>query len=105
VYAAEIWGSTNNSFLNAIFLKQKAALRIVCGERYNAHTEHLFKQLGILKFFDLISLPKLKLMHQILNLHSPQLLHETWLTNRQRRNIDTVDQDFRQNLRNDDDLY
>jgi hypothetical protein len=105
VYAAEIWGSTNSSFLNVIFLKQKAALRIVCGERYNAHTEHLFKQLGILKFSDLISLSKLKLMHQILNLHSPQLLHETWLTNRQRRNIVTVDQDFRQILRNDDDLY
>jgi hypothetical protein len=105
VYAVEIWGSTLSSYLNVIFLKQKAALRIVSGEKYNAHTEHLFKKLGILKFNDLCLLSKLKLMFQILNRQSPLLLQETWPTNRQRRTQDTDDQEPRQNLRNDDDIF
>jgi hypothetical protein len=105
VYAVEIWGSTLPSYLNVIFLKQKAALRIVSGEKYNAHTEHLFKKLGILKFNDICLLSKLKIMFQILNRQSPQLLHETWPTNRQRRTQDNDDQEPRQNLRNDDDIF
>jgi hypothetical protein len=105
VYAVEIWGSTLPSHLNAIFLKQKAALRIVSGEKYNAHTEHLFKQHGILKFNDLCQLSKLKLMFQILHQQSPQLLQDTWPTNRQRRIQDTDDQEPRLHLRNDDDIY
>jgi hypothetical protein len=107
VYAAEIWGSTLSSNLNVIFLKQKAALRIISGEKYNAHTEHLFKRHGILKFQDLVLHTKLKLMYQILNCQSPVLLHETWLSNRQRRNQDrdVQDLDLRQNLRNDDDIF
>jgi hypothetical protein len=80
IYAAEIWGSTLASNINSIFLKQKAALRVVCGEKYNAHTEHLFKQQNILKLNDLIELSKLKLMYQIINRQSPQLLHDTWTT-------------------------
>jgi hypothetical protein len=104
VYAAEIWGSTINSNINSIFLKQKAALRVVCGEKYNAHTEHLFKQQNILKLSDLIELSKLKLMYQIINRQSPQLLHDTWTTNWHRRN-QNQDQELRQALRNDDDIY
>jgi hypothetical protein len=105
IYAVEIWGSTNNSLLNTIFLKQKMAIRIVSGGKYNSHTEHLFRQLGILKFHDLIALSKLKLMYQIINRQSPVLLHDTWQTNRQRRALADQGQDLRQNLRNDDDIY
>jgi hypothetical protein len=113
VYATEIWGCAHSSTYNDLYVKQKMAIRIVCGVKYNAHTEPLFKELEILKLPDLINFCKIKLMYQILHLKSPPLLHHLWVTNRQRRlttlNINhedlllAPDQDRR--LRNEDDIY
>jgi hypothetical protein len=106
-YAAEIWGCSPDGNINALFKLQKKAIRLICNAKYNAHTEHLFKQLEILKLPDLIKMCKLKLTFQILRHQSPILLHNTWLTNRQRRNSATANQVEvgRQELRNEDDLY
>jgi hypothetical protein len=110
VYATEIWGCATPSTYNDLYVKQKMAIRIICGEKYNAHTEHLFKKLEILKLPDLINFCKIKLMYQILHLLSPPLLHHVWVSNRQRRlNINYEDQDRDPNqdrrLRNEDDIY
>jgi hypothetical protein len=79
IYAIEIWGCALQSALNNLFVKQKSAIRIICGKKYNAHTEHLFKKLEILKFPDLVNFCKLKFMYQIIHKQSPILLHNTWL--------------------------
>jgi hypothetical protein len=117
VYAVEIWGCAFQSSLNELFLKQKAAIRIISGASYNAHTENLFKKLEILKLSDLIALCKAKLTFQILQCKSPLLLHHVWLFNRQRRAAQYEDRDPDldpgqdhqlgnvRRLRNEDDLY
>jgi hypothetical protein len=105
-YAAEIWGCASDSTINELFKKQKKAVRLICGKKYNAHTEILFKKLEILKLPDLIKTCKLKLIYQILHYHSPSLLHNTWLSNRQRRNLlQDANDAARLELRNEDDLH
>ena len=42
IYACEIWSCTFKSNLLPLVKKQKAALRIICNGKFNAHTEHLF---------------------------------------------------------------
>jgi len=53
-YAIHIWTCTNESLLKSLFIKQKQAIRIISGSKYNAHTEPLFKKLNILPFPDLV---------------------------------------------------
>jgi hypothetical protein len=48
IYAIQVWTSTNENNIKPLFLKQKAAIRIISNSKYNAHTEPLFKQLNIL---------------------------------------------------------
>jgi hypothetical protein len=106
-YAAEIWGCSPQSYINDLFKTQKKAIRLICGAKYNAHTEYLFKKLEILKLPDLVKTCKLKLSYQILHCQSPSFLHNIWPTNRQRRNL-LEDQHGRpgfMELRNEDDLY
>jgi hypothetical protein len=108
IYAAEIWGCATDSVINDLFKKQKKAIRIICNEKYNAHTENLFKKLEILKLPDLIKICKLKLVYQILHCQAPSLLHNTWHSNRQRRNLAMGAQEedvARPELRNEDDLH
>jgi hypothetical protein len=109
VYAVEIWGCALQSVLNELYIKQKAAIRIISGVKYNAHTEHLFKKLEILKFFDLVTLCKNKLSFQIIHYKSPLLLQNVWLSNRQLRiaNLGALDQDQdeERRLRNEDNLH
>jgi hypothetical protein len=63
LYACEIWGCTNQSNINDLFLKQKTAIRLICNKNFNAHTEPLFRKLEILKLPDLIELSKVKFMY------------------------------------------
>jgi hypothetical protein len=108
VYAVEIWGCALQSVLNDLYLKQKTAIRIISGVNYNAHTEHLFKKLEILKLLDLVIFCKNKLTFNIIYYKSPLLLHNVWVSNRQRRLTILGDQDQdheERRLRNEDDLY
>jgi Reverse transcriptase (RNA-dependent DNA polymerase) len=110
IYAVEIWGSVATSSFNELYLKQKAAVRIICNEKYNAHTEPIFKKLEILKFPDLLNHCKSKIMFQTLHQTAPVLLHHTWPTNRERRDMTRRNQaddniQLRQLLRNEDDIF
>ena len=106
-YAVEIWGCASKSTLNNIYLKQKAAIRIVCGEKYNAHTEPLFKKLEILPLFTLIEFSKTKLFHNYVFNFLPISFHNTWTVNRDRYlhlHGDEEDDDHRI-LRNENDFF
>jgi hypothetical protein len=99
IYAIEIWSSTNPSFLQPIFTKQKAAVRIIANKKYNDHTEPIFKSLSILPLNDLIIHANLKFFHSYVYNYIPSAFATTWSTNRQNR-----DNDDRQ-LCNDDDFF
>ena len=64
LYSIQIWSCTSSSNTNELFKLQKAAVRIISGAKYNAHTEPLFKNLQILPLPDLISFLKLQFMQQ-----------------------------------------
>ena len=51
-YAILAWGFSNSR----VFKLQKRAVRIICGAKYNAHTDPLFKTLSLLKIQDIFIL-------------------------------------------------
>ena len=51
-------------FVTKNFTKQKMAIRIIAGLKYNAHTEPSFKSLKILPFPDLIEFFSLQFMQR-----------------------------------------
>ena len=53
-YCSEIWGNTYATNVECITVLQKRLVRLICGARRLDHTNPLFKQLGILKFVDLV---------------------------------------------------
>ena len=62
-YSLLLWGFSNER----IYLLQKKAVRIICKQKYNAHSEPLFKQLNLLKVDDLFYLNALKFYHKYLH--------------------------------------
>ena len=60
---------------------QKAAIRIISGASYNAHTEPIFKQLKILPLPDLIHFTKLQFMHRFSQKFLPESFSATWVKN------------------------
>ena len=53
---------------------QKKAVRIICGKKYNAHTDPLFKSQNILKLYDLYKLQGIKLYSNIMDKKCPKYL-------------------------------
>ena len=99
IYAIEIWGCANLSSLTCIFRKQKAAIRIISNAKFNAHTEPLFKTLGILPFLDIIKISNLKFMHSFVFNFLPSSFADTWHLNNSRHSESNYQ------LRNEDDFY
>ena len=60
VYSAPVLASLNAAFIKRIFLKQKRALRIVYGGKYNCHTAPIFKKYNILPYPELLKFACLK---------------------------------------------
>ena len=52
-YCILVWGSTYSSNLNRIALLQKRVVRIINKEKFDAHTDPIFKELKILKLDDI----------------------------------------------------
>ena len=52
-YNIAIYAGTYNIHLNRLFLLQKRAIRLICGESFLAHTDPLFSRTNILKFHDI----------------------------------------------------
>jgi hypothetical protein len=88
-YGISLWGSTHISYVNTLFIKQKKAVRIITGAKYNEHSNPLFKQLKLLKLHNLHELKVSKYMYclskrtlpspiiQIVTYNSDIHLHDT----------------------------
>ena len=59
-YSVLAWGYS----WDRIFKLQKSAVRLICHERYNAHTDPLFKTLKLLKLQDIYKLKALKFFYR-----------------------------------------
>ena len=99
VYCNIIWSSAKANILNPIFIKQKAAVRIVCNAKYNSHTEPLFKTAKILPLPKLSMFFKLQYFQRFTQGFTPAALIDTWIKNRDRPHTGG------QNLRNSEDIF
>ena len=63
-YGICVWGGAPNTLLNRLIKLQKKAIRHVCGAKYNAHTEPLFKKINSLRLPDCFQLQCSKLMYK-----------------------------------------
>ena len=52
-YCNIVWASTYKTNLRRLVILQKRIIRIINKSHFNAHTEPIFKDLGILKFNDI----------------------------------------------------
>ena len=59
-----LWACAKNKFINQIENFQKTRVRNVALRNFRAHTEPIFKDLGILKFTDKLSYCRSVFMHQ-----------------------------------------
>ena len=98
VYANIIWSSAKQSTLNPLYLKQKAAVRIISSSTYNAHTEPIFKNLNILPLPKLTLFFKLQFFPQFKSGLLPSGLRNMWSTSSE------LNPDRLYRLRNDDDI-
>ena len=81
IYAIPIWSSTLSSNFDNIYKLQKAAIRIINGEKYNAHTEPLFISSKILPLPDLCNYFKIQFLHRFTQKFLPISFNDTWVRN------------------------
>ncbi len=105
IYAIQIWSCTTLGLINEIFLKQKQAIRIITGSKYNAHTEPLFKSCGILPLNELSMYFKLQFIQQYKQGFLPSSFTGTWILNSERRGENYEEGQRELLMRNDDDFY
>jgi len=80
IYAAEIWSSAPEHLINQLFLKQKAAIRLIANAKYNAHTQPLCKQFEILPLTKLILYQKLVFFQSVIQKRAPPSFDNVWFT-------------------------
>ena len=85
IYCISIWSSTPQCNLNKIITLQKSAVRLICNEKYNAHTEPIFKKLSILPFRSLVDFFGLQFMQRFKQGFLPTSFLYTWASNEERR--------------------
>ena len=56
IYDILIWGNTYPTNIKPLFILQKHAIRLITFSKFDEHTSPLFKIIGILKFFNLVTL-------------------------------------------------
>ena len=98
VYANVVWSSAKDSALKPLYLKQKAAVRIISSSSYNSHTEPIFKSLKILPLPKLSEYFKLQFFQQFKQGLLPSALKNIWSTHSE------YNPDRLHRLRNDDDI-
>jgi hypothetical protein len=94
-YCPIIISCSTTTSINRIKKIQKKAIRIVTSNNYNAHTNPIFKELGILPYAKLIELSKSLFMHSIEYGYAPASFANIWQKNQNRADHD-------HNLRNFD---
>ena len=81
IYAIEVWGSADNTYLNHIFMLQKRTVQMI---NYSdkrqpdfafPSADPLFLKLGFLKVHNIFRLKIAKFIHNSLNKHNPTIFH------------------------------
>ena len=76
-YCILCWGFSNTRIQKL----QKRAIRLICGSKYNAHTDPLFKRLNILKIQDIFTLQCTKFFYRFSNDKLPTYFDEFFSRN------------------------
>ena len=71
-YGILLWGYQSER----IFKLQKKAVRIISLQKYNAHTEPIFKSLNLLKVSDIFSLCQLKFYYNLVHREVPEYFYQ-----------------------------
>ena len=74
---------------NRIFKLQKQALRIMTNNKYNAHTEPLFKELKMLKVSDILNVQCMKFWYKFVNKSLPEYFGTMFTFNNELYQIET----------------
>ena len=61
---------------NRIFTLQKKVLIIITKSKFNSHTEHLFRELSMLKVEHISQMQSLKLYYKVINERTPDFVFE-----------------------------
>ena len=67
IYGIISWGNTYNTTLQPLFILQKKAIRIMTFSNFDEHSSPLFKQLKIVKLYDLVTLHNVVFMYKFHN--------------------------------------
>ena len=86
-YACQVWGLRDTHITHRILTLQKTALRLITFNEPRAHSNPIFAELGILKFFDIVEVLNILLVHKHINADLPIDLLSTL-------NFDKVDHNF-----------
>ena len=76
---SQIWGQNINTYIDKISIIQKNAVRIITFAEFNAHTDHIFKKLRILKIKDHITLQNCLLVYDFINNKLPKSFNNTFV--------------------------
>lgn len=74
-YGILAWGSYLNGSLRLEII-QKQAVRVITNSRYNAHTSHLFSNLGLLKLEDIYKMQVSLFIHKFKNNNLPKYFED-----------------------------
>ena len=77
-YASQVWGLRQSTLTNRIFNLQKRAVRIMSFSERNAHSNPIFLDLKILKFFDHVKLCNIIFLHRLLCNKLPLVFNDTF---------------------------
>ena len=97
-YGILIWGFSNRR----VFKLQKRAVRLICGAKYNAHTDRLFKNLRFLKIQDIFILQCTKFYYKFTRNQLPTYFNDFFVRNSEvhpynTRNRDSLRSNFCRN--------
>ena len=81
-YGCNLWGLTYDENISKIEVLQIKCVHIMSFAPFNAHTNELFINLGLIKTRDLISMYQLKLVYDFLNHHLPSDLNSLFQLSR-----------------------
>ena len=89
-YCIIAWGNTYQTTLQPLFILQKKALRIITFSSYNEHSSPLFKDLNVVKLFDIITFQLAVFMYKFHNNLLPPVFDPYFNSVRMIRNYNTI---------------
>ena len=67
IYCSHVWGSTCATYLNSLVILQKRVVRIIAGIKPRSPTDHVFKELKLLKCTDINKYLVGRLLYKVYN--------------------------------------